>query len=109
MSEADFLAELRSRVLRGDSAGAERVALAALHDYPQSTELRRALAGIYRQTQRNTQAENLLREVLHHDAGDAAAAFTLAEILKDAGRMSGAAAVLRTCFERGDHDANLAI
>lgn len=109
MSEADSLAELRSRVLRGDSAGAERTAVAALQEHPHSTELRRALAGIYRQTQRDAPAERLLREVLAHDAGDASAAFTLAEILKDAGRMSGAAGVLRACFEHGDHDANLAI
>ena len=109
MSEADFLAELRSRALRGDSAGAERIALAALNEHPQSNELRRALAGIYRQTQRDAQAETLLREVLAQDAGDAAAAFTLAEILKDAGRLSGTAAVLRACFDAGDHDANLGI
>ena len=109
MSEADFLAELRSRALRGDSAGAERIAVDALNEHPQSNELRRALAGIYRQTQRDAQAETLLREVLAQDAGDAAAAFTLAEILKDAGRLSGTAAVLRACFEVGDHDANLGI
>jgi thioredoxin-like negative regulator of GroEL len=109
MNEADSLAELRSRALRGDSAGAERAAVTALEKHPQSIELRRALAGIYRQTRREALAEDLLREVLAQDAGDAAAALTLAEILKDAGHMSGAAAVLRTCFERGDHDANVAI
>ena len=109
MHEAESLAELRSRVLRGDTAGAERVAIAALLLHPQSIELRRALAGVYRQTQRDALAEALLREVLAHDAGDAAAAFTLAELLRDAGRMSGAAAVLRACFRGASHDANLAI
>ena len=99
MSEADFLAEVRSRVLRGDTAGAERIALAALNEHPQSNELRRALAGIYRQTQRDAQAETLLREVLAQDAGDAAAAFTLAEILKDAAKPRQAASV-RDAFEK---------
>jgi tetratricopeptide (TPR) repeat protein len=109
MSEAEALVELRGRVLRGDSAGAERTALAALQVYPQASELRRALAGLYRQTQRDAQAEHLLREVLAQNAGDEAAAFTLAEILRDGGRMSGAATALRSCFEHGLHDANLAI
>src|SRR4051812_32155612 len=106
MNETDFLAELRSRVLRGDIDGAERTALAALHEYPQSMELRRALAGVYRQMRRDAQAERLLRDVLAQNAVDTAAAFTLAEILKDVGRMGGAAAVLRACFERGNHEAN---
>lgn len=109
MSEAESLAELRSRALRGDTLGAERVAVAALQAYPQSVELRRALAGLYRQTQRDGEAERLLREVLAQDAGDEAAAFTLAEILCDCGRMSGAAAAIRGWFENGRHDANLAI
>src|SRR5438128_716650 len=105
MSEAESLAELRSRALRGDTAGAERVAVSALQAHPRSGELRRALAGIYRQTQRDAAAEVLLREVLAHDPSDVAAAFTLAELLRDAGRLSGVAAVLRACFERGAHDA----
>jgi len=109
MHEAESLAKLRSLALHGDTAGAERVAVAALQTHPQSIELRRALAGIYRQTQRDARAEPLLREVLAHDAADAAAAFTLAELLRDAGRMAGAAAVLRACFERGAEDANLTI
>jgi tetratricopeptide (TPR) repeat protein len=109
MREAESLAELRRFALRGDTAAAEGVAVAALQTYPQSLELRRALAGIYRQTQRDALAETLLREVLAHDAADAAAAFTLAELLRDAGRMSAAAAVLRAGFECGAHDANLAI
>jgi len=109
MREAESLAELRRLALRGDTSGAECVAVAALQTHPQSLELRRALAGIYRQTQRDALAETLLREVLARDASDAAAAFTLAELLRDAGRMSGAAHVLRGCFESGAHDANLAI
>lgn len=109
MSEANAVAELRGRVLSGDMLGAEHAALAGLQVHPQSIELRRALAGIYRQTQRDVQAESLLREVLVQDAGDIASAFTLAEILRDAGRMHGAAAVLRSCFEHAEYDANLAI
>lgn len=108
-SEAESLASVRALVLRGDLAGAENVASEALRKYPQSIELRRALAGIYRHTRRHDLAETLLREVLAHDPGDAAAAFPLAELLKEAGRMSAAAAVMRACFAHGRHDADLAI
>lgn len=108
-AEAESLASVRALVSRGDLAGAEDIASASLQEYPQSTEMRRALAGIYRRTRRNDQAENLLREVLVQEPGDPAAAFTYAEILKEAGRMNAAAKVMRACFQRGGHDVNLAI
>ena len=108
-SEAEFLAAVRSLVLRGDLAGAQSIASTALQTYSQSIELRRALAGIYQQTRRTAQAEALLRDVLAQDPSDTAAAFTLAQILKEAGRMSGVAQVMRACFADGRHDANLAI
>ena len=108
-SEAEAIAVVRGRVLRGDLAGAEGIALAALDEHPQSRELRRALAGICRQTGRDAAAESLLRAVLEQDPADPAAAFTLTEILKEAGRMHAAATVMRVCFASGRHDAELAI
>ena len=107
--ESQWLEQVRALVLRADLTAAETTSIRALAEYPRSVELRRALAGIYRQTRRHSHAETLLRAVLAQDPGDPAAAFTLAEILKEAGRMSAAAAVMRTCFEPGHHDANLAI
>ncbi|HSE12887.1 MAG TPA: sulfotransferase [Rudaea sp.] len=107
--EAESLARVRTLVLRGDLAGAENIASEALKEHPQSSELRRALAGIHRHTRRHDLAETLLREVLAQNPEDPAAAFTLAEILQEAGRMSAAAAVMRAHFAHGQHDADLAI
>ena len=108
-TEAQALAELRAAILRGDLAGAERVANAGLREHPQSLELRRALAGIVRQGGRDAEAETWLRDVLATDPRDVPSAFTLAEIHIQHGRLGAAARVLRTCFEGGTHEANLSI
>ncbi len=108
-AEAQALNELRAAVLRGDWNGAARVATAGLAEHPDSLELRRALAGIHRQTARLVESEALLREVLARAPGDFAAAFTLAEMLIEAGRGAAAAEALLTCFAQGAHDAELAI
>lgn len=109
VAEAQALAQLRAAVLRGDIAQAERIADAGLREHPQSQQLRRALAGIFRQTRRDVQAQTLLREVLDADPQDDSAAFTLAEICIEQGRMHAAATLLRACFAAGVADANLAI
>jgi tetratricopeptide (TPR) repeat protein len=108
-SEDDALAQLRAAVLRGDTDHAERIGDAALREHPRSAQLRRALAGIYRQTRRDAQAQALLGEVLHATPGDFSAAFTLAEICVEQGRLHAAAQVLRSCFEVDASDPNLAI
>lgn len=108
-TEQDWLDCARQLVLRDDHDGAEALLSGALGEYPQSVELRRVLAGIYLQTQRGTQAEPVLRELLTQHPDDAGAAFALARMLKDEGRMSAAAAVMRACFEHGRHDTELAI
>lgn len=108
-AETQALAELRAAVLRADWQGAIRAATAGLAEHPESVELRRALAGIHRQSGRDGEAEVLLREVLTREPGDFAAAFTLAELLLDAGRGAAAADVLQHCFATGAHDAELAI
>lgn len=107
--ETQALAAVRAAGLRADWAGAERLAGAGLTEYPHSQELRRALAGIYRQTQRETQAETLLREVLEQAPDDMAAAFTLAEMLIESGRGAMAGKVLETSFSHASIDAELAI
>lgn len=108
-SEQQWLARIRACILHGESATAESLLSNALTEHPRSIDLRRALAGIYQQTKRNTQAETMLRELLVDEPGDAAAAFLLTRMLKDQGRMSAAAAVMRACFKQGSQDANLAI
>ena len=108
-SEAQALAQLRAAVLRGDWSAAARHAAAGLAEHPQSLGLRRAQAGIERQTGHAAQAEALLREVLAAKPDDAAAAFTLAEILIETGRGAAAAQALLGAFAGGMHDAELSI
>jgi len=108
-AEAQALAELRAAILRGDWNTAARHAEAGLSEHPDSLELRRALAGIQRQLGRPDEAEALLRTVLAREPGDFAAAFTLAEVLLDAGRGAAAADTLQHCFATGAHDAEFAI
>ena len=69
-AEAQALGELRAAVLRGDWTGAARAATAGLAEHADSLELRRALAGIHRQSGRMADAEALLREVLARESGD---------------------------------------
>ena len=108
-AEAQALAELRATVLRRDWNGAARIATAGLAECPDSQELRRALAGIHRQTGHTAEAEALLREVLVREPGDFAAAFPLAEMLIEAGRGAAAAQILQSSFANGAQDAELAI
>ncbi|HET8941933.1 MAG TPA: sulfotransferase [Rudaea sp.] len=103
------LQRVQSLVLRGELAEAERCATAALESYPDSLELRRALAGIYLQTARKMQAERVLSRLLAQHPHDASAAFTLARCLVDSGRTSAAGAVLRACFAETSIDPEQAI
>lgn len=108
-SEQEWLEQTRASILRGDSATAESLLSIALMEHPRSFELRRVQAGIYRQTHRDAQAEPLLRELLAERPNEAGTAFTLSRMLVDQGRTCAAAMVIRTCFENGRHDAELAI
>jgi tetratricopeptide (TPR) repeat protein len=108
-AEAQALDELRAAVLRGDLNSAARAAMAGLAEHADSMELRRALAGIHRQSGRMADAESLLREVLAREPGDFAAAFTLAEMLIEAGLGAAAARVLVACLTADPSDAELAI
>lgn len=107
--ENDFLSQVRALALRGDLVSAQDLATQALHSYPRSVELRRALAGIHRQRGDTALAQNQLQELLADHPGDFPAAITLAGIHRDAGRLTAVADVLCKCFEQGRHDAELAI
>jgi Sulfotransferase family/Tetratricopeptide repeat len=102
---------IRALILRGDLSSALDALTRALTDFPKSTELRRAHAGVLQQTGRMDDTEVLLRTLLAEDPGDAGSAFSLAQLLKEQGRMAGAATIFRSCFsiESNRGNANLAI
>lgn len=108
-AERDWLDCARRLLLGGAHDSAQALLEAALREHPDSIELRRTLAGAFLEQQRTAQAEQLLRELLTLNPQDAGAAFPLARILKGVGRMSAAAAIMRTCFEKGQHDHELVI
>jgi tetratricopeptide (TPR) repeat protein len=108
-SEQQWLQQARALVLRGDFAQVEPLLKVALEEHPRSFELRRVLAGVYRQIHRYDEAEALLRELSRESPQDAGTAFTLAELLIGQARTQAAGQVLRSCFDGGQHDPNLAI
>lgn len=110
-TEQDWLEAVRASVLRGDMAAAQESVARARAAYPQSNELRRTQAGIHQHAGRAAEAEALLRELLDQDPGDIAAAFALARMLKEQGRMAAAAATMRACFTVRENcrDPDLAI
>ncbi len=107
--EREWLEQIQQLALRGDIAAMQAVLAKALAEHPDSLELRRALAGVYLQGQRRTQAATLLHAILADHPADAASAFLLARMLRDDANPSAAAAVLRACFEHGQHPVTLAI
>ncbi len=110
-TEQAWLDEARARILQGQLPSAQVALNQALTEYPASTALRRAQAGLFQQTGRDKEAEMLLHALLERDVTDVVAAFTLADMLKQQGRAAAAASTLRTCFARTSdcRDADLAI
>jgi tetratricopeptide (TPR) repeat protein len=108
---ADWLATAQAQLLRGDASAAQDTLAQALAEHPDSVELRRARAGACQRMGQFAEAESLLREVLAADRGDAAAAFSLARLLKEQGRTAAAAATMRACLADARHrrDPDLAI
>lgn len=102
-AESDWLASARASVLRGELVPAQAMLRQALVEFPDSIDLRRALAGILQQSNRIEDAEGILRALLLQHPGDTASAFALARSLKEQGRMAAAAEVLRSCFV-SDHN-----
>lgn len=105
------LGSVRTHLLRGEIAAAQAVLTVALGRSPHSIELRRAQAGIHQQCGRVAEAESLLWDLVREAPGDAAAAFGLARILQQQGRMAATAQVIGACVgsEPNCRDANLAI
>jgi len=109
VTEQQWLEQARALVLRGDFMRAEAMLNSALGEFPRSFELRRVLAGVYRSTRRDGQAEALLSELLGERPQDAGSAFTLAQLLIEHARTQAAGHVLCRCFENARPDADLAI
>ena len=105
-SEDAWLAEIRTLVMRRALTPAQVLLAQALTDCPDSTELRRLQAWLYRQNGRSELAERTLRDVLDRDPGDVASAFALARMLAPQARSAAAASVLRTCFAAGSSVRN---
>lgn len=107
--EAAWLACARALVLRADLTGAQAVLDAAAARFPDSTELRLALAGLALQAARSAEAERLLYDLLADHPGHVAAAFLLYRALHAQGRLQAAAGALRRLFEQGPQDIDTTI
>ncbi len=110
-SEAAWLDEARLRILRGQWQEVQLTLEQALAEYPGSKALRRAQAAALQQAGRKREAESLLQALLETEPADSAAAFALARLLADQGRVAAAAAAIRRCLAGEAHrnDADLAI
>ena len=108
-SERDWLDSIRGAMLRCDPQSAQAMLNQALAEYPASTDLERARAGLFQQSGHAVPAEEILRAVLARHPGDAASAFALARLLKEQCRTAAAAEVLRHCFGANQRGADLAI
>ncbi|MGH8145553.1 MAG: tetratricopeptide repeat-containing sulfotransferase family protein [Rhodanobacteraceae bacterium] len=96
-------------MLRGDLVHVELVIARALQSYSNSFELRRLLAGVYRQTHREAMAESLLAKLHAERPGDAGTAFTLARMLVGQCRSAAASVAIRTCLKSARHDMSVTI
>lgn len=103
-SEQLWLQCARALVLRCDVEMAGTVLFAAVTAYPDSIELRFALAGIQEQTSQLAEAEISLRHILQQQPDHVAATFLLAHVLTQQGRIQAAAVVVHTLFDHGPHD-----
>ena len=106
-SAGDWLERGRAQLLRGEAEAALATFEAACAAHPANAELRVALAALAWQLRRSPDAERHLREVLDTQPGDTAAAFLLARILREQGRMRAVETVLRALFDQTQPVATL--
>src|SRR6185312_9711416 len=102
--EQDWLQCVRALVLRSHVGMAGTVLIAALELYPDSVDLRFALAGMQQQRNQLVQAEASLREVLTNQPGHVAATFLLARVLQQQGRLRATATVVCALFAYARQD-----
>jgi hypothetical protein len=108
-SEADWIESGRALVLRGDVMGATAHFAAARAQFPASSEILLALAGLHWQTRNVRTSEALLRELLAAEPGHAAASLLLAKLLKEQARMTAVADVVRALFLAAPQPVGLTI
>ena len=108
MSVSNVLDLARDAIFRRDYAAAESLLITGIEHAP-TPEMRRALAGVYRQTGRDSLAEDLLKELLAVDPGDVATSFALATLYRDQGRVRTAGSTLRDALSNISIDTGLAI
>lgn len=107
----EWLAIAQAQLAAGKVSAAQATVALALSQHPDSSELRRVQAGVFRQNGREGEAELLLRELLETNPGDVASAFALADMLKGQGRTAAAASSILACLTqpRNRGAADLAI
>lgn len=108
-SEQAWLQAVRTSMLRGDTRSADVLLAQALMQHPASQELRRMHAGMLKRTGHDAEAEQVLRELLQADPGDAASALTFARVLKSQGRLAAAAEAVRACMTLAGNAGNAGI
>lgn len=104
-----WLDAARAALFHADVATAEQLLVAGLKTAPQSTDGRRALAGVYLRTGRDAAGESLLGKLLAEHPADSASAFALAQHLIARCRSSAAADIMLRWSQTRPTDTNLAI
>lgn len=107
--ESRWLEHGRALVLRGAVPSARHLFEAARRAFPQSTEVRLALAGVEWQLRHVTLAETQLLGLLGEDPSNAAAAFMLSRIYRDSGRMRAVEEVMLAWFDQSKPDVELTL
>ncbi|WP_082120999.1 tetratricopeptide repeat-containing sulfotransferase family protein [Dyella japonica] len=105
----DWLAQGRALALRSDTATALAVFDAAATRFPESAEIRLGLAGLLWQNGHSERAEQLLHEWLQSHPGDTGAAFLLASLLREQGRLFALGQVLLSAFAQGPQEVDTVI
>lgn len=105
----DWLAQGRALALRSDTAAALAVFDAAAARFPESADILLGLAGLLWQNGHSGRAEQLLYEWLRSHPGDTGAAFLLASLLREQGRLFALGDVLLSAFAQGPHEVDTVI
>jgi tetratricopeptide (TPR) repeat protein len=99
----------RSLALRGDADAAAGVFAAALAEHPDDIDLGLAMAGMHWQRKQHAAAEAILQPLVEQHPALAAAAFLLARLRKEQGRMQAVETVLCELFHRAPQNIALTI
>lgn len=107
--EGEWLEQGRTLMLHGELPAALTVFEAATQHFLTSSEAVLGFAGLLWQVGEAARAEQVLADRLQAHPADAGAAFLLASLLREQGRLSAVGQTLRTLFAHGPHDVDTAI